>query len=78
MQTLKNFLFCVKIDYQKELKEIRNVENQKLEILRHKHKHTYFRMILSVHPLLKLEDMLAKYKKHLCRFSIDANKYIER
>lgn len=28
-------------DYQKELKEIRNVENQKLEILRQKHKHTY-------------------------------------
>ena len=29
-----------------------------------KHKHTDFRMILSVHPLLKLEeDMLAMYKK---------------
>ena len=27
-----------------------------------KHKHTDFRMILSVHPLLKIEDMLAKYK----------------
>ena len=32
-----------------------------------KHKHTDFRIILSVHPLLKLEDILAKNKK----FSVD-------
>jgi hypothetical protein len=41
MQILRNFFCCIKIDFQKELKEIRNVENQKLEILRQKHKHTY-------------------------------------
>ena len=41
MRILRNFFCFIKIDYQKELKEIRNVENQKLEILRQKHKHTY-------------------------------------
>jgi hypothetical protein len=36
-------------------------------------------MILSVHPLLKLEDELTKkINPHFCRFSIDANRYIER